>query len=130
MDERKDTASVAHAIERLEAERLSALLAGDAVRLGALLDEAMIYVHASATQEDKTLYLSRIASGYYRYLSFEPGARQLRLVGDVALVNGDLRIEVVRDGVHKLGVSRYLQVWRHHDRNWKLLSWQSVPVPA
>lgn len=123
-------AAVASTLARLESERLAAILAGDIGRLDALLDDAMVYVHASATQEDKALYLSRIASGYYRYLSFETGDRAVRLAGDVALVNGDLRIEVMRDGVHKLGTSRYLQVWRRHGEGWKLLSWQSVPVPG
>ena len=56
--------------------------------------------------------------------------RSSEVLGDVVLVNGDLRIDVEVKGTRKVVLSRYLQVWARRPGGWQMVSWQSVPVPA
>jgi ketosteroid isomerase-like protein len=50
-------------------------------------------------------------------------------MGDVVLVNGDLRINVEVAGTKKIVMSRYLQVWAKRAPGWQMVSWSSVPIP-
>jgi ketosteroid isomerase-like protein len=50
-------------------------------------------------------------------------------MGDVVLVNGDLRINVEVAGTKKIVMSRYLQVWAKRALGWQMVSWSSVPIP-
>jgi ketosteroid isomerase-like protein len=55
--------------------------------------------------------------------------REFRVMGDVVLVNGDLRINVEVAGTKKIVMSRYLQVWAKRAPGWQMVSWSSVPIP-
>jgi len=55
--------------------------------------------------------------------------REMRVIGDVVLVNGDVRIEAVVSGTPKVVMSRYLQVWVKGSAGWQMDSWQSTPIP-
>jgi len=124
-----DTRVIAE-ITELDERRAQMVVARDIAGLAALLGDDLCYVHSSATEEDKTLYLERIESGYYRYLGLKNLKRAYRVLGDVVLVNGDVRIDVEVKGAVKLVMSRYLQVWARRDGRWQMVSWQSTPMPA
>jgi ketosteroid isomerase-like protein len=55
--------------------------------------------------------------------------REFRVMGEVVLVNGDLRISVDVAGTNKVIMSRYLQVWAKRATGWQMVSWSSVPIP-
>lgn|SRR5690606_3695566 len=115
----------------LDAERIAATLAGDVARLEPLVGSSLRYVHSSGTDEDRALYLRRVSEGFYDYQGLVPVARDLRRFGDMVLVNGDVDIDViVRDKGRKQFRSRYLQAWALEDGNWRMVSWQSTPLPA
>lgn len=115
------------AIEALEERRLKALVARDVAELDRIHDACLIYVHGSGVAEDKKLYLERVEGGHYDYKALTPVRRATRRFGDVALVDGDVRIQVISGGVSKDFVSRYLQVWIERPEGWKLASVQSTP---
>lgn len=117
-------------IESLDERRARATIDADVATLGELVGDDLRYVHSSATDEDKALYLERLRSGYYRYRSLTTLQRDFRVLGDVVLVNGEVRIEVVVNDKTKNFVSRYLQVWARRPKGWQMVSWQSTPVPA
>lgn len=115
----------------LDEERIAATLAGDAGRLDPLIGSSLRYVHSSGTDEDRALYLQRVAEGYYDYRKLASIARAFRRFGDVVLVNGDVEIDVVvREKGRKHFRSRYLQAWALEDGEWRMVSWQSTPLPA
>ena len=107
-----------------------ATIEADVSTLAELCGDDLRYVHSSATDEDKALYLERVRSGYYRYRSLSTLKRDVRVLGDVVLVNGDVRIVVVVNDKTKDFVSRYLQVWARRPKGWQMVSWQSTPMPA
>jgi hypothetical protein len=70
-----------------------------------------------------------VAQGYYVYNSVQSLQRNWRLYPDFALANGDLRIDVTVRGTAKIVMSRYLQVWAKTQGQWRMVSWQSTPIP-
>src|SRR5690606_7232611 len=115
----------------LAEERIAATLAGDAARLERLIGRTLRYARSIGTDEDRALYLRRVSEGFYDYRQLVSIARAFRRFGDVVLVNGDVEIDVVvRDKGRKQFRSRYLQAWALEDGNWRMVSWQSTPLPA
>lgn len=125
-----DHRSIVAEIEAADARRCQATIDADIDALEALIGEDLRYVHSSATDETRPLYFERLRDGYYRYTGLTVLARDFRVYGDVVLVNGDQRIEVLVNGNPKDFVTRYLQVWARRDDRWQMVSWQSTPIPA
>lgn len=121
--------TIAH-IESLDNQRTQAILNRNFQALEALMGDDLRYIHSSAVQENKTEYLDKLTSGHYFYHGLEVQQREFRVLGDVVLVNGDLRIDVEVKGTRKTVLSRYLQVWARRPSGWQMVSWQSVPVPT
>ena len=116
-------------IESLDAKRSQAILSKDYKALEILIGEDLRYIHSSSVQEDKKQYLDKLASGHYIYHGLDVLQREFRVIGDVVLVNGDLRINVEVAGTKKIVMSRYLQVWAKRTSGWQMVSWSSVPIP-
>lgn len=122
--------AIKQAIEALDDERSRATVAKDAATLNRVLADDLLYVHGNATGENKSLYIERVTGGFYDYKALTSQRRNYRVYGDVVLVDGDVRIQVVTNGTPKDFVSRYLQAWVQRDGAWQMVSWQSTPVPA
>lgn len=118
------------AIEARDAERVRATVAGDLAALADVLSDTLVYTHGSASVDTKAQYLENIRSGLYAYKAIANLSRGFRVVGDVAMVNGDARIDVHVKGTPKVIMSRYLAVWMKEDGVWRMVSWQSTPIPA
>ena len=116
-------------IESLDQQRSQAILQRNFAALAPLLGDDLRYIHSSAVQENRTQYLDKLTSGHYLYHGLDVQQREFRVLGDVVLVNGDLRIDVEVKGTRKTVLSRYLQVWARRPSGWQMVSWQSVPVP-
>ena len=117
-------------LEAIDDRRAAATIAKDRATLESLFAPDLIYVHSSATAEDRATFVERACTGHYDYTALIPLARAWRVWGDTALCNGDVRIRVTVKGTPKEFVSRYLQVWRRGPSGWQMASWQSTPVPA
>ena len=124
-----DTQAAANAVLAAETARIQAILAKDFDALDSLIGDDLHYVHSSAVMEDKATYLKRLREGYYRYRGLTIKSRTVRVLGDIALVNGDVHIEVEVQGAAKDVMSRYLQVWAQRNGHWQMVSWHSTPMP-
>jgi uncharacterized protein (TIGR02246 family) len=118
------------AIEAIDARRVDATLAQDAAALREIFGDDLIYVHGSAVAESRDVFIERATTGFYVYRALTTQRRNYRELGDVVLVDGDVRIQVCVKGTDKDFVTRYLQVWARRDGRWQMISWQSTPVPA
>lgn len=117
-------------LESADQRRIAAAVAKDRAALESLLDESLRYIHSSGTDEDRATYVERCVNGHYDYQSIQVLSREWRQFGDVALCNGDARIEVRVQGTPKSIATRFLQVWRRSADGWRMASWQSTPIPA
>jgi ketosteroid isomerase-like protein len=121
--------SIIAEIESLEARRRKALVDQDLAAIGAMMDDSLLYVHSSAVAEDKALYLKKLTDSHYLYSDLKSIRRDYRVLGDVVLANGDLQITARVGGTDKIIMSRYLQAWVRRPGGWKMVSWQSTPIP-
>ena len=116
-------------IEAVEARRRQALVDKNFTQLADTLGEDLLYVHSSAVSEDKALYLKKLTEGHYSYSALKSLRRAHRVFGDIVVADGDLEIHVRVGGADKVVSSRYLQVWARRAGGWKMISWQSTPIP-
>ena len=117
-------------IIRRDEQRQKALLSGDIDTVEHYLGSSLRYLHASAVDEDRQLYLERLRSGHYQYQNLETTQRDCRRFGDTVLVNGDIRIHVIVKGAEKDFRGRFLQVWAREDDQWMMVAWQTTRLPA
>ena len=96
------------AIEEADARRTKATLDKDTATLATLFGDDLLYVHGSGTAETKEQYIGLIASRHYDYRSLTQLRRSFRGYGDLVLVDGDVRIQVVVPAGERNFVSRYL----------------------
>jgi ketosteroid isomerase-like protein len=121
--------ALAAELDAAEDRRCAAAISKDREALEALLAPDLQYVHTSATLEDRDTYIERACTGWYDYRVLKSLKRDWRIVGDMAMCNGDVQIDVVVRGTPKAFVSRYLQVWRRGASGWQLAALQSVLLP-
>jgi ketosteroid isomerase-like protein len=121
-------------------EKIDAVLAADKARAAAILakqfdvlsgylSEQMLYVHSSSTQETKSEYLDRLRTAFYEYTVLDKGEVTARVHGDVVLLTGRVLIHVAVKGTPKVINASYLSVWGQEAGQWRMVAWQSTPVP-
>lgn len=116
-----------HTVLAWEAQRQQALLAGDLPALAALLSDALVYVHSTAVIDTKASYLAKLQSGAIRYISLAFEELTVHALGGAALVHGQLRATVRKEGTDKPVCSRFLTVWAPDgDGVWRLVAHQGT----
>jgi ketosteroid isomerase-like protein len=124
------SAQLAERIAALEDDRYQAMIAGDIERLSRLLSDRLTYTHSTALTESKAEYLASVAKGVFRYRDIKISERVIRDASGAALVTGRITIDVLIDGQPKLLQSRFLNVWIEEAGGWRMIAWQSTPLPA
>lgn len=82
----------------VERRRYEAMCAGDADALDQLLHERLGYVHSDGTTDGKASYLAGVRSQRWAYQSIRARDQQVRMLGDAALIQGIVAIDVVIEG--------------------------------
>src|SRR5246500_1361192 len=77
----------------LEDKRYAAMCSGDFAALEAMLHDELLYTHSSGLTDTKATWLASLRSGKTRDKSAACSDRNVRLVGDTALVPGRAAIE-------------------------------------
>jgi ketosteroid isomerase-like protein len=111
-----------HNQEIHEAEKAlyGAMIDKDIEALDNLLAEDLEYCHSTAVAEDKALYLSRVGAGHYDYRAIESDAVTLRVDGDLAVMNGRMRMSVATGGGPVVDMRLlFVLVWTYGD-SWRL----------
>lgn len=121
---------LAERIAALEDARYRAMIAGDPKELGRYLSDRLTYTHSTALTESKAEYLASVAKGVFKYRDIKISERRIRAAGGAALVTGRITIDILIDGQPKLLQSRFLNVWVEEGGDWRMIAWQSTPIPA
>ena len=118
-------------IVELEKRRLAAVLTNNPDELAPYLDDELSYIHSSAIRDGKAEYLEALRSGHLVYLAFRPENEAVRPLGsDGYLITGRMGIDIRIDGNPVSLSNLFTIVWRKgSDGQWRLLSWQSTPIP-
>lgn len=118
------------AIAELEERRRKAMLGADVALLDEMFVDDLSYTHSNAVMERKALYLERLAAKHYDYRELNFLDQDIRITGDAALITGTMTGEVVIAGQLRKLNSRTTVVWIRQGRRWRMLTFQSTPIPA
>ncbi|WP_349571104.1 nuclear transport factor 2 family protein [Azotobacter salinestris] len=115
-------------IRSLEAQRYKAIIAGDFETFADLAHPELVYTHSSGVVDSLQSYLSKCREGFYIYHHIEHPIYSIKIIGDVALVFGEMNGEITSGGIRKTLNNRTLAVWTNINGDWRFIAYQSTPV--
>ncbi len=112
------------AIKHGEEQLRRATLAGDAVGLAVLLDDAFVFSSPTGALVDKEHELALHQSGRQRLTRFESRDLGITLFGDgLAVVTVVVEVEGTLEGTAFVGTFRHLRTWRReHEGYWRVIA--------
>ncbi|HYP73410.1 MAG TPA: nuclear transport factor 2 family protein [Microbacterium sp.] len=116
------------AILAVESRRQQALLDVDADALAAVLDDALVHIHAPGVVQTKSQLLEHLVTRA-AYRGMERGEVRIRIVGDdVAIMTGRLTNRLGSpDGSERVVAGPVTQVLVRDDEAWRFVSFQMTP---
>ncbi len=121
---------VRYEIDALDRLRYDAMVRADVASLARILDDQLVYTHSDGTWDDKQSYLGGVSSGKWVYQRLTASGRRTRLYKDTAFIDGNIRIDVLIDGVPSMLDCRYLAVWIRRQDHWQMVAWHATRIPA
>lgn len=121
---------IAQEILALEDERYRAMVDGDLATLERLLADGLVYTHSSSAVDGKASYLESLRSGKVVYRKAERAEERIQVLGDAAVITGELRLDVLLDGNPRALRSRFLTIWARGPKGWQMVALQSTSIPA
>lgn len=121
-------------IRQIDGERVAALVKADFGALRRLIHPDCVYTHASGLVESGNDYVQRLERGDLRYLAMQYVQPPLLRIHDdtTAVVSG--RVQLTSQGRTSATPNDRLMmstsVYVRQAGNWRLVSFQSTPVPA
>jgi len=117
-------------IRSLEAQRFQAVIDRDFDVFASLAHSELVYVHSSGTVDNLDQYLGKCRAGYYIYKSIDHPIDEIRIIGETALVIGEMNAQMIIDGESRSLRNKSLAVWAKVEGHWKLTAYQATPVRA
>jgi ketosteroid isomerase-like protein len=109
--------------------RFEAMRKQDWAALDASLADDLVYVHSTARVESKAEHTGNLRAGRPHYRGIAPRDRQVRVRGDVGIVNGVSEMHVENAGKEQRFTVCYLAVYTRAGGAWRMMAWQSTRVP-
>jgi hypothetical protein len=118
-------------VKSAEQARCAAMLANDAAGLDAVLDARLAFHHSNGAVDDKPAFLAKMAAGRIQYVSIDWSEDAvIGLAPDAALLTGRMLTVVRVEGQEKRLDNRVLEGWARDGDTWRLVAFQSTPIPA
>ena len=114
-------------ILRLESVRSKAITSGDYETLNRILCPAHVYIHCSGRIDTRESYMDRIRTGKSNYHTLDFSNVQVRLLGDTAIVWGDVVMVLIPPSRPRTLVLRFTNVWHRDNSGWRNVHWISAP---
>lgn len=109
-------------VERIEEQRVAAMIAADTATLSRLFHEELRWVHASGGMDTKQSMLAQFADGSMRCFAIDRSNVPVRVFGVLGTTTMDAQV----GGTRKSVVSRVCGVWVAGADGAQLVSWQSA----
>ena len=124
------TADPAGDVERMEQERIQAVIDADMPVLNAIYADDFFYNLAGGNTLTKSEYPPRYESGELKVNKSESEDRDIRVYGNTALVTGIVHVNATIKGEIRDLHLRYLNVWIKRTNGWVLVARQATNLPA
>lgn len=121
------TAAEKSEIEALEARRYKAVVDGDYDAFERLCHQRLTYTHSLGDRDTLSSYLDKLRKGYYRYHRIDHPIEDIVLIGNTALVLGQMNADLTVNGTEKTLANSALSVWVKEGKTWKFLAYQPTP---
>lgn len=113
----------------LEKQRYAAIVRADVESLNAILDDNMIFTHASGKIDSKESFITRLSAGDLTYNKIDIEDVEVRLYDSFGIVTGSSLLDVnVRGESRKLELL-FMTVWIKDQHGWKVAAYQSTRKP-
>ncbi|WP_407364320.1 nuclear transport factor 2 family protein (plasmid) [Pseudomonas luteola] len=119
---------IENSIRSLEEKRYTAIMAGDFKTFAELSHPDLSYAHSNGVVDTLDSYLKKCDDGFYIYHKVEHPITSIRVLGDTALVLGEMNAEITAGGVRKSLQNKCLAVWVRSGEHWKLYAYQPTPI--
>lgn len=119
-------------IEKLDAERWAANLAGDADKLETLLSDRLEYIHPTSKVDTKESFLSNLRA-HNPYLKHEVLDQKVLLLGDTAVITKSFRSTARRKPPEDIVVVVEVLssgVWTKEGDDWRLIHYHTTFIPT
>lgn len=125
------TRADADTIRDLEQQRVRAMQDGDVDVLDALYTDEMFYTHSNATRDTKFSLLAKIRDQELRCTEIHHHPEDhVVVIGDTAIAAGQVTGTAYVNDIAFKQCNRALAVWTRQCGRWRLLAYQSTPIPA
>ena len=114
----------------LEDRRYEAVLRADFEAFADLCHEELVYAHSNGERDDLGSYMEKCRQGVYIYHRIDHPVEQVKIIGNVGLVMGEMQADLTIKGTHTSLDNTALAVWVRDGSSWKLLAYQPTPKPA
>ena len=119
--------SAAESVKQLEHDWVDAAIAGDADKVSQILAEDWIGVGYDGNKENKQSHLADMKSGKTKLESFEFGSMDVKVLGNVAVVQGtNTEKSTSSDGKASSGKYAWMDVFVKRDGKWVIVRSQST----
>jgi ketosteroid isomerase-like protein len=113
-----------------EAERYTAMAAGDLAALDRLLADDLVYTHSTGVRDTKDAYLASLRDGVVAYDAVDHVIEQVLRSGDTVLIFERMHARARLNGRPVSLSSKALAVWRRSGASWALIAYQPTPTPS
>ncbi|MCS6805026.1 MAG: nuclear transport factor 2 family protein [Acidobacteriota bacterium] len=127
-EKRLKMSAAEEAVRMAQIRRFEAMMRGQVKLLERLLDDDLTYTHSSGIVDTKADLLHSLQAGAIRYDSIEADDIQIRLYGQTAVVTGQARMKVRRQGQPLDFRVRFTEVYVKRNNQWLLIAWQSTEI--
>jgi len=118
-------------VRRADQRRILATISGDAKQLSDTLSNDLRYAQSDGLVLTKTQLLAAVAGNKTRYVAVHPEDVQFQTIAAGAVtMDGRTEIVVSANGQEAHLSLHFLAVWRQEAGHWRLLAYQSGPLPA
>lgn len=116
-----------HQVEALEEQWRVAQLAGDTATMGKMLSDDYLGISILGEVDTKSQELSRTANHRLVLTKIDLDDMKVKLIGAIAIVTSQARVEGTNDGVSVKGTYRYTRVYhRLPSGQWKITSFEAT----
>ena len=120
------TATDADVIRELENRRFEAIVTRDFGSFAELAHPDLAYTHSNGALDTLDSYLAKCESGFYVYHRIDHPIDTITVVGDTAVVIGEMHADLTAGGDRKQLGNRSLAVWVRVGGTWKFLAYQAT----
>ncbi|MEZ0052317.1 ketosteroid isomerase-like protein [Mycobacterium sp. MAA66] len=113
-----------------ETARYRAVIDGDFEAFRRLCHPDLVYTHSDSARDTLDSYIDKCQSGFYTYSRIDHPVEDVLVVGDTAVVVGQMSASITAGGKAKELNNNSIAVWVKTGDTWLLLAYQPTPLPA